>query len=58
LRHLGAVIQGATESEAIANINEVVQIIVDELREDGQSLPEVSTGDVEVFDGTRVAITV
>jgi predicted RNase H-like HicB family nuclease len=58
LRHLGAVTQGATEVEALANINEVVQIIVDELREDGQPLPEVSTDDVEVFDGTRVAVTV
>ena len=58
LRHLGAVTQGATEAEALANINEVVQMIVDELREDGKPLPEVSTDDVEVFDGTRVAVTV
>ena len=49
LRYLGAVTQGATEAEALANINEVVRMIVDELREDGQPLPEVSTDDIEVF---------
>jgi len=32
-------------------------MIVDELREDDQPLPEVSTGDIEVFDGT-LSITV
>jgi predicted RNase H-like HicB family nuclease len=31
LRHLGAITQGATEAEALANINEVVRMIVDEL---------------------------
>ena len=58
LRHLGAVTQGETEAEALVNINEVVQMIVDELREDGAPLPEVSSDDIEVFDGTRVAVTV
>jgi predicted RNase H-like HicB family nuclease len=33
------VTQGATEEEALKNINEVVQIIKDELREDGKPLP-------------------
>ena len=46
--------QGTTEAEALANINKVVLMIVDELREDGKPLPEVSTDDLEVFDGTRV----
>jgi predicted RNase H-like HicB family nuclease len=58
LRHLGAVTQGATEAEALANINEVVQMIMDELHEEGAPLPEASTDDIEVFDGTRVAVTV
>ena len=58
LRHLGAVTQWATEAEALANINEVVRMIVDELREDGQPLPEISTDDIDVFDGTRVAVSV
>jgi predicted RNase H-like HicB family nuclease len=58
LRHLGAVTQGATREEALRNINEVVQMIVDELQEDGAPLPAVSSDDVEVFEGTRVAVTV
>lgn len=39
LRRLGAVTQGSTPEEALKNINEVVQMIVDELREDGIPLP-------------------
>lgn len=31
---------------------------MDELREDGLPVPEASADDVEVFDGTRVAVTV
>jgi predicted RNase H-like HicB family nuclease len=58
LRRFGAVTQGATSEEALKNINEVVQIIVDELREDGIPLPSASDDDVDVFEGARVAITV
>ena len=58
LRRYGAVTQGATEEEALRNINEVVQMIVDELREEGKELPPASPDDVEVFEGTRVAVTV
>jgi predicted RNase H-like HicB family nuclease len=58
LRTFGAVTQGATEEEALRNINEVVQMIVDELREDGIALPGASADDVDIFDGARVAVTV
>jgi len=58
LRHLGAVTQGASEQEALDNINEVVQMIVDELHEEGAPLPQASSGDVDVYDGARVAVTV
>jgi predicted RNase H-like HicB family nuclease len=58
LRHLGAVTQGSTEEDALRNINEVVRMIMDELREDGLPVPEASADDVEVFEGTRVAVTV
>lgn len=58
LRHLGAVTQGATEEEALKNIDEVIRMIVDELREDGRPLPNGPGDDVEVFEGTRVAVTV
>ena len=56
LRRFGAVTQGATPAEALKNINEVVQMIVDELQQDGIALP--THDDVEVFEGTRVAVTV
>ena len=58
LRRYGAVTQGASPAEALKNINEVVQIIVDELQEDGIPLPTASDNDVEIFEGTRVAVTV
>ena len=58
LRLFGAVTQGATEDEALKNIDEVIHMIVDELREDGKPLPNGPGDDVEVFEGTRVAITV
>ena len=58
LRHFGAVTPGATEDEALKNIDEVIYMIVDELREDGKPLPNGPGDDVEVFEGTRVAITV
>ena len=56
LRRFGAVTQGSSQAEALKNINEVVQMIMDELKEDGISLP--SDDDVEIFEGTRVAVTV
>ncbi len=58
LRHHGAVTQGATEEEALKNINEVVQMIVDELLEDGLALPSAAAEDVAIFEGIRVAVTV
>jgi predicted RNase H-like HicB family nuclease len=58
LRQYGAVTQGATREEALKNINEVVQMIVDELLEDQIPLPAGSRDDVEVFEGTRIAVTV
>ncbi len=56
LRRFGAITQGSTAAEALKNINEVVQMIMDELKEDGMALP--SHDDVEIFEGTRVAVTV
>jgi predicted RNase H-like HicB family nuclease len=58
LRRYGAVTQGATPEEALKNINEVVQMVMEELQEDGIPLPDASGDDVEVFEGTRVAVTV
>ena len=39
LEAIGAVTQGATQEEALNNINEVVQMVVDELIEDGIPVP-------------------
>ena len=58
LRRFGAVTQGATEEEALRNINEVVHMIVNELQEDGIPLPDASADGVQISEGTRVAITV
>ena len=58
LRHLGAVTQGATEEEAFRNIDEVIHMIVDELREDGTPLPNGLVRRREAFEGTRVTVTV
>ena len=44
LRHYGAVTQGATPKEALKNINEVVQMVIDEIQEDGIQLPTVGDG--------------
>jgi len=58
LQECGAATWGYTREEAMKNINEVVQIIIDELREDGLAIPAGPKDDVEVFSGERVAITV
>jgi predicted RNase H-like HicB family nuclease len=58
LRQHGAVTQGATAEQALKNINEVVQMIVDEFVEDGLALPDAAGEDIQVFEGTRVAVTV
>ena len=58
LRRYGAVTQGATEDEAARNIHEVIQMIVDELRQDNIPLPSASGDEVEILDGPRVAVTV
>lgn len=58
LRTLGTVTQGATKEEALRDIHEVVQMIMDEIQEDGLSIPLAPSGDVSVFDDARVAVTV
>ena len=58
LRTHGAVTQGASETEALKNINEVVQIIVDELIAEGRPIPAGPAPDVDVFEDARVAVTV
>jgi len=54
LEHLGAATWGKTEDEALANIHEVVQMVIEEMLEDGQPLPP----SVTIADYPAVAVTV
>ena len=58
LEQYGAATWGASQEEALRNIQELVQIVIEELREDGVAIPEGPRGDVEVFADPRVAVTV
>jgi len=59
LETLGGSTWGATEAEALKNINEVIHMIVDELIEEGAPIPE---GPVEVEEVSgrqpRISVTV
>jgi predicted RNase H-like HicB family nuclease len=58
---IGAATSGRTREEALKNINEVVQMIVQESIEDGVALPEGPADDVEVVEISkeqpRIALT-
>jgi len=49
---------GRTREEALKHIHEVVEMIVEELLEDGIPVPEAPVNGIEVFDDTRVAVAV
>lgn len=57
LEKYGASTWGDTREEALQHIQEVVQMIVEELTEEG-ALSEHLPQDVEVFSDPRVAVTV
>lgn len=54
LEHKGAATWGATKEIALRNIQEVMQMIVEEMLEDGERLPE----SVQVSNRTAVAVNV
>jgi len=58
LERQGASTWGATESEALQNMNEVVRMVVESMLEHGERLPEEPTHEVEVTVEPRVAVTV
>jgi predicted RNase H-like HicB family nuclease len=58
LARYGAATWGRTQEETLKHIQEVVQMVVEELREDGIPVPEGPKEEVEVFGGTRVAVIV
>jgi predicted RNase H-like HicB family nuclease len=59
---IGAATSGRTKEEALARINEVVHMIVEEFIEEGRALPEGPADDVEVSEISkeepRIAVTV
>jgi predicted RNase H-like HicB family nuclease len=58
LERQGASTWGATEAEALKNINEVVRMVVESLVEHGENVPEEPADQVEVTVEPRVAVTV
>ena len=58
LRSYGAATWGATREEAYKHIQEVVEMIIEELTEDGIAIPDPPREDVEIFSDSRVAVTV
>jgi len=58
LESRGASTWGATETEALNNIHNVVRLIVESMREHGERIPEEPADQVEVTEEPRVAVTV
>jgi len=58
LQSYGASTWGATRAEAYKHMQEVVEMIIQELREDGIAIPDGPVEDVEIFSDTRVAVAV
>jgi predicted RNase H-like HicB family nuclease len=58
LQKYGGATWGASKEEAYRHIQEVVQMIIEELTEDGIAIPDGPREDVEVLSDTRVAVTV
>ena len=58
LESYGAATWADTEQDAYKRIQEVVQLVVEELLEDGLSLPTEPPDEVVVFGEPRVAVTV
>ena len=49
---------GDTQEEALKNIQEVIEMIVQELTEDGEPIPEEPAEEVTVSTEPRVAVTI
>jgi predicted RNase H-like HicB family nuclease len=55
---LGAATWGYTQEEALKHIREVVEMVVEELAEENQPIPEEPEGEVIVSAEPRVAVTI
>jgi predicted RNase H-like HicB family nuclease len=58
LERYGAATWGDTKDEALKHIQEVVEMVVEELQEDGVAIPHSPREEVEVFEDARVAVAV
>lgn len=58
LEKWGAATWGRTQTEALRHIQEVVQLVVQEIREDGIKIPEKPEREVNISLEPRVAVTV
>ena len=58
LKDYAASTWGYTKEEAIKNIQEVIQMIIEELIEDGKSIPEFSKEEAQISFEPRVAVTI
>ena len=58
LEERGAATWGATEEEALIHIREVVEMVVAELVEAGEKLPDEPPEEVEIFTEPRVLVTI
>ena len=58
LEQHGASTWATTREEALRNIQEVIEMIVEELVEEGNALPVAPSAEVQVFSDPRVAVTI
>ncbi len=58
LEEQGAVTWGSSEREALDNIRQVVEMVVDDILEEGDELPGDAGRDFQAFPETRVAVNV
>ena len=53
----GASAWGETQEEAVKNLREVLEMTLEGLLEDGESIPVNGNGDIQVLEEPRVAVT-
>ncbi|MCX6089610.1 MAG: type II toxin-antitoxin system HicB family antitoxin [Candidatus Atribacteria bacterium] len=58
LERYGAITWGYTQEEALKNIQEVVEMVVEELKEDNLPIPKEPQEEVEVFPEPRAVVTI
>jgi predicted RNase H-like HicB family nuclease len=54
----GGATWGSTKQEALKNIQEVVQMVVESMMEHGEALPTVPADQVQVFGEPQVAVVI